>query len=653
MRVSYVLFCDQLQRWRPSATLYFIWNHSYTRCLIRLQTAFVYFEPKRVCFPLTYPNVWSLDKNDVSVLANFIDVDGRVFSFFRFTFDSEVSSEGFNHFFNVNKFGAGFHSLNVNGLEIITTNRDFDLDHVDLLKNDKIDIETKNDILAKKGVNARVKANLISDCKDYTFCRLVKQNMVYSKFEFEGIVSKDKSVLNTPLNDFELKSGIGFTDCSLKLVIEHQDEDVTAKLKLDGNVLVITEKDRAISLNTRFSFGSDPSDDIKITGRMLGIYDNVFKAGLIDLTNVEISGRLNKDSKIFDFSLNGLGIYGRNCYSNSDLIEALQTQDSNPVTRIIDLSGLDSDSDNSIPIIKNSCKTAHFKVFLDHEDFNKNHIRGVLNFKNSEDLFRTSLDLKSDDHAPKIINDIKFPYGLVLDFSYEQAIDDKPISFMGVMNFMDVDAQGQFDLYTLNNKAKVNIVLPTMKFGGGNFQFITHDDLFYHYGLQDDDSDHRNLDIVCEFEELKNNNTLKFMLEKDELAKTQLVLEANTLIFNMVNRTVTYLEDDLIAFSVVANPFIGIFEANTVVELNTSEGNLPGVDSVMKMEFTPNDEFMELERNTNSLLQEWVSRIIKVTEEATLLREQLDTKLSGLKKQFVPEDSCDVYEQCDNLPTIV
>ena len=388
---------------------------------------------------------------------------------------------------------------------------------------------------------------------------------------------------------------------------------------------------------------------------MLGIYNNVFKIGLIDLANVKVSGFLNSEGKIIDLNLNGLGIFGKNCYSSDNLVEALQSQDSKLTSEIFDLSDEKKNYDNSISVIKKTWKSSYFKIFLDSSDYKKNHIRGILNFENSEDILRTSLSIKSDDHIPEIINDIHFPYGLLLDYSYTDSTEDKPMSFKGIMNFMGVDSQGQFNLHSWNNTAKANIILPTIKMGNGNFEFITHDDLFYKYGLKDNSEnfDSRSLDIHTGYSNLTSNNTLKFKLEKDSLSKSAILLEANMLIFGMVNRTITYLNKDLMSFSIIAHPFKGIFEANTTVEIKPTDHIENEDNSVVKIDFVHNDEYLNLEQTTNEYLQEWVSRIIKVTEKAKFLIEKYTQRLKTVSNSYTKENDCEVYEQWKELPTIV
>lgn len=294
----------------------------------------------------------SIDSNkDQSVLANFINLDGSVFSYVKFTFDNKSSNDAFKHFYDVTSTDGGLKSLDINGFQIITTNRDFDMQQISLLNNDFLDVDTQEDIIAKMGVNTKVYADLITDCGDYTFCRIMKSNLVYSQFEFEGPIEKEKTVLSTKINNFQIQSGETFSDSSLQIIISSQISS-KASLNLKGNFVIVTEKDRAISLDANWDFGNNANSDITLNGRMLGIYDNVFKIGLIDLTEVKVNGKLNSTGDIYNLNLSGLGIFGKNCYSHNELIDSLQSQDSQQSSTIVDLSGDRKNSDNSISVIK-------------------------------------------------------------------------------------------------------------------------------------------------------------------------------------------------------------------------------------------------------------------------------------------------------------
>src|SRR5690606_1986593 len=148
----------------------------------------------------------------------------------------------------------------------------------------------------------------------------------------------------------------------------------------------ITEDDRAIALNGNWDFGETPDGDIHVSGDMQGIYDNVFKINLVDMSNVQAETTIHNDGTVSDFTLKGLGIFGYNCYQHEDLVNSLQEQDNGPADNIIDFSKLSYNESEGIPIIKEKCKDAYLKLYFDHKEINNNYIKGVINFENPEDV---------------------------------------------------------------------------------------------------------------------------------------------------------------------------------------------------------------------------------------------------------------------------
>lgn len=231
-----------------------------------------------------------------------------MYSYLTFTFADDEAKTAFEENFALKTFSPGYKSLNIKGYKLIATNRDFDMDQISLLKDDDIDIETSNDIIAKMGLYAKVQAELIDDCVDYTFCRIVKEKMVYSKLLFEGPVEKSKTILSTAVENFEMQKGVSFADSHLRMIITKENGQVTVDLK--GELVTVTEDDRAIALKGLWNFGDKTNSDIQVKGDMQGIYDNVFNIGLIDISNLQANTTIFNNGTLANFSLKGLGIFG-------------------------------------------------------------------------------------------------------------------------------------------------------------------------------------------------------------------------------------------------------------------------------------------------------------------------------------------------------
>jgi len=573
-----------------------------------------------------------------------------------FNFTEPSALIAFEQSFDIQSSDGGYKSLQIVGFELISTNRELDKNTFSYLRDDDLDIDATESIIMNKGLAARVDAELIDDCNDYTFCRLVKENFVYSRLLFEGTIGKTVTKLASPIDNFNLRTGVSFADANIILNI-HKAEEGSVKMTLEGDLATVTEEDRAAALNGVWDFGDSPDSDIKIIASMKGIYDNVFKVGLIDYSNIKANATIYNQGDISNFELKGLGLIGHECYNETFLITNLQDEDNDEPDTIVDLSQKESAQGVAIPVISGKCKSAYLTFEFDHENIDNNLVRGAVSFTNPEDVIRTTLDLKSDDVVPSIINRVEFPFGLILKYSYRDSKEDLPMTFTGEMDFMGVRTHGQFDLYFWNYTALVNMELPTITIGGGNFQFITHSDLFYHYGIDEDqdedDFDSRRLEVLSDIEDIKEPSSLNFKLEKETLKNSRLLMEANILLFDMVKRIAIYLDTDILSFSLSGSPFRGIFESDNTVQVLSVDDIENEDNSVLKMVLKKNEKLQELEDLTNHYLHIWVSRIIQTTELATILEGKLQQDLENMSQTYIPIDECEIYEQCEDLPSII
>lgn len=594
----------------------------------------------------------------MSVIANFINLDGSIYSYMRYTFEEYQSKEAFETFFSLASSDAGYASLDLKYFALVTTNRDFDLnEYEEYFKDDDIDLIMEDDVIAKKGVVIKTNADLVDDCDDITFCRLFKENLIYSKFEFEGLLGDLQTRLETDVVDFELQTGVSYENSSIYMTLSGLSDENDLVTTLEGMMVTVTEDNRTVDLESVWHLGNDPSGNIIIFGEQLGIYDNVFNLGVIDMSDVTTNAVIYSDGTLSSFSLLGLGIYGYDCITNQQLYEDLQNQNSDEPDQVVNLEGEETNKDGSISIINEECKSSYVTYNFDRDSIDNNNIEGIIQFKNSEDMMRTFIELKNDDHVPDLVNNITFSYGLSFDYLYSESKVYTPIEFVGQMDFMLVPGSGRASLDLWNEKLLININLPTIKIGGGNVQLITTEDLFFLYDLDSDDNkndyDAKNLQVLTDFDDLKEENTVKYEMEADHLSETLMLFETNILLFSMVDRASSYLQDDIISFNVTGNPFNGEFKAQTIIEVLPVESIEEETNSVMEMTLLESKELDKLESTTNTLLQEWVIRIVKVTEQAEKLKEKYSNDLLVAQASYTPVEDCETYEQCLELPTII
>jgi hypothetical protein len=392
-----------------------------------------------------------------------------------------------------------------------------------------------------------------------------------------------------------------------------------------------------------------PENNIEITAYSDGVYSNVFDLEVLGLTNIHSTATIFNEGHLSTFSLKGLGLFGYNCFLNDHLQESLNGQETRILEEITDLSTERTNEDGDVEILNPSCKSSY--VTLDLEE----KITSMIDFDHPEDILRTFVDLKTDDNAPDVIKDISIPYGLSLEYTVEDSKKKDSLFFKGQMDFLSIAGKGRVSVNLQKESALVNIDIPTVKLGGGNLQLISKNELFSLYGIKENDrrDAERKFDIKMDYNDLKKSNTVKFKLEKDHLIESRLLLETNILLFQMVSREITYLNEDFIAFDIEGNPFKGQFKASISVELITVDSILTEDNSVMMMEISWDDNFRKFQRMTDKLLQEWVYRIIELVKDIKALKEVYNSRLVVLEEIHVPIGDCETYEQCQELPSII
>lgn len=586
----------------------------------------------------------------MTLSADVLNLDGSPYSYMQFSFQSGASEEAFTSFFSIEESDGGAESFEITGFNFITTNRDLDLSQWDeIIQDDDVDLHMEGGIIAKEGIKATLDTTLIEDCGEYTLCRLFKESLVYSVFKFEGFLEGDETHLVSQIDDIPIKDGVTFTNSEFVVSIYGGESGATLSTSIEGLMNAKPEEDREIILQSTWNFGQHPQNNIEIAAYSDGIYSNVFELEVLGLTNMHSTATIFNEGHLSTFSLKGLGIFGYNCFLNDDLQESLNEQESRSQEEITDLSNEEQNEDGGVEILNQSCKSSY--VTLDLEE----KITSMIDFDYPEDILRTFVDLKTDDNAPSIINGISIPYGLSFEYTVEDAKKENPLLFEGQMDFLSIPGEGRASVNLEEEYALVNIDIPTVKLGGGNLQLISKEELFNLYGIRENDrrDAERKLDIKMDYNDLKKSNTIKFKLEKDHLIESRLLLETNILLFEMVSREITYLNEDFIAFRIEGNPFKGQFKARTSVELITVGSIVTEDNSVMRMEIAWDNNFRKLQHMTNELLQEWVYRTIELVEEIKALKEVYNSRLTVLEEMHVPVEDCETYEQCQELPSII
>jgi len=291
---------------------------------------------------------------DISFTGNYINLDGSPYSYMKFAFENKISEEAFKNFFSISSTDGGYSSFEIKDFSFITTNRDLDMKQWDnFLQDDDIDLQIEGGIIAKKGIKIKLGTTLVEDCEDYTLCRLFKENLIFSKFEFEGFLTSTQTFLTSAIDDFSLQENVHFTNSELIFTMENSNKNILVTT-IEGLMIAQPEDERNLTLESTWKFGNNPKANIEIFSNSYGIYDDIFGLNVLGMTDINSVATIYNEGYLSDFSLKGLGIFGYNCYANENLYASLVTQETEDQESITDLGKQDVNENGEISILNPS-----------------------------------------------------------------------------------------------------------------------------------------------------------------------------------------------------------------------------------------------------------------------------------------------------------
>ena len=103
----------------------------------------------------------------------------------------------------------------------------------------------------------------------------------------------------------------------------YHDEKV--EMSVDGTMYVIAEDTKSLPILSTLYF--DDQEVINLEGKMIGVYENVFRSDVLDLANIRVIGTISSQGWIRKLALSSIGIVGNEyCYKNSELLNSLTKQ---------------------------------------------------------------------------------------------------------------------------------------------------------------------------------------------------------------------------------------------------------------------------------------------------------------------------------------
>lgn len=392
---------------------------------------------------------------ETMILGALINLDGRVLTNLKFMRQFKIAQRSFAKFFQVLDGDSGFRSMIIKEFNLTSSNRDFDFNRVGEYSN----AEVTN--IWKMGLEVSIKAKFAPNCTLPLCILYAKTN---NTFILTGKVGATNSTLVGPTANLDINGAASFQNVTASLEIEHGKK---AALNLKGSLFLIAEPDKSISLKSQLFFDENM---IKIEGKMVGVYQDVFKSGLMDMAEITAKGAINSDGTVKNITLSSFAIVGkRSCYKDDQLLNSLAYQVLGDKNKLINMG---KDGQKVDLIEGEKCLTGNFLFHTSYRDVTQNRYKGTLNFTNIQHTLGIMMELSPSDKVSGMAKGVTFPEGLLVDYSLAQATAKTPIKLSGEMKFLGLSCYGDIQIEMESNQAALNIQIPPFKLGGGNLRFI-------------------------------------------------------------------------------------------------------------------------------------------------------------------------------------
>ena len=287
---------------------------------------------------------------------------------------------------------------------------------------------------------------------------------------------------------------------------------------------------------------------------MIGVYENVFRTGILDLTNIRAVGLISSTGRVEELTLSSIGILGHNyCYHDKHLLNSLANQIiGDNEENILDMRELDI-------VDQAKCKTGQFLFFtFDHEKVNE--YVGLVQFKGLQDVLTSFIETAPDDHIQGILDALTFPKGLEVRDSYENSLELGPIELQGEMNFLGLTCYVDIKVDIHGHSLAMIAQAPSFKLGGGNLRFNGK--------LTDDavQSLAQQVNFQSEIEQVHfsgtdRSNNLTSNLILNDLENAKLKFKGVAMIFGISQMIETDIKENELIFNIEGHPFNGQLKA--------------------------------------------------------------------------------------------
>jgi hypothetical protein len=167
-----------------------------------------------------------------------------------------------------------------------------------------------------------------------------------------------------------------------------------------------------------------------------------------------------------------------------------------------------------------------------------------------------------------------------------------------------------------------------MSIGSGHVQFVSAQQIRELLNVDDDEDIDRAVSRYCNGCTISEaNNTVTANMEIGHLHNSEVRLNANIMLFQMIHRISAPISDAAIRFSMIGNPFRGPFNANVTVHAEPVENLRRETNSIVSIAINHDDTFNTFIANLNEAIGNWATLITSLyshmSSRSQFLSEQL------------------------------
>eukprot|EP00347_Sterkiella_histriomuscorum_P015912 403355213 len=563
------------------------------------------------------------------------------------TFEGSQASNALWQLFNLNNL-ARRDKLEINAFKLL--NMKVNINNIELTEYSKI-FGPQQSFLTK-GIELELDVELKKFCQADIFCMMLSKfygSMFVFKLRGKLHEIQKKITLSTQLQDIKFNDKYVLDNAFLKMEINFEN---IQKPDIDIYILgdLIGEVQPNVTLKFQSTIQLSEEGILRLKGEMNQIYANAFNLNnMLNTTQMSVMTSINQDGQLSDISINGIGVFGADCYKVPAIPEIFSSQNPYPrfntkqqqqMLSILNQSYIDEDK----------CETANINMIILPNNNKENYFKGKLNLVNLKQFYQIFFN-KIADQLTKLTPENVREQELIshqVDLIYEPGnvyINGVQLTgafiFNGLMNFhgltshikivMDPDYQKY--LY-------FSIILPSFSISQQNIKFLSP--LEYIDVLEDDQKAILNAFGAPKIE-------MQIPIEEISQGNTRFSIRGMISIMGMHQLVTADLDQQRLNVRMQGYPFKGLYKMDFKVQTIIQQGHISENIASIFGQFENNQNLRQIESYLNKGIQDWTTTGLQYLQAWRDRITNLQGTIDNIQQTtYCDPQKCPSYSQCSS-----